>query len=76
MAPSYLQGLLKYSIDVTDHDGCNSTRLYVLQVQTNYGRQSLYFRGTILWNNLSPWLYSAGSLADFRRSYHDLNIDY
>ena len=47
MAPSYLQGYIKYSIDATGHDGCISNRLYVPQVRTNYGRQSLYFRGTI-----------------------------
>ena len=76
MAPSYLQGLFKYSSDVTGHPGRNLNRLYVPQVRTNYGRQSLYFRGSILWNNLSPSLYSAGSLADFKRSYHDLNINY
>ena len=76
MAPPYLQGLFQYSTDVTGHHGCNPNRLYVPQVQTNYGRQSSYFRGTMVWNNLSPLLYSAGSLADFRRSYHDLNINY
>ena len=76
MAPSYLQGLFKYSIDVTGHPGQNSNCLYVPQARTNYGRQSLYLRGIILWNNLSPSLYSAGSLADLRRSYHDLNINY
>ena len=54
MTPSYLQGLFKYSIDVTGHPGCNSNCLRVPQAQTNYGRQSLYLRGIILWNNLSP----------------------
>ena len=32
MAPSYLQGLFKYSIDVTGHHGRNSNRLYVPQL--------------------------------------------
>ena len=65
--------LLVCCSDVTGHPGRNLNRLYVPQVRTNYGRQSLYFRGYILWNNLSPSLYSAGSLAE---SYHDLNIIY
>ena len=76
MTPSYLQGLFKYSSDVTGHPGRNFNHLYVPQVRPNYGRQSLYFRGSILWNNLPPLLYSAGSLADFKSSYHDLNINY
>ena len=38
MPPTYLQGLFKYSIDVIGHHGCNSNRLYIPQVQTNYGR--------------------------------------
>ena len=76
MAPSYLQRLFKYSIEVVIMVAIPLNRLYVPQVQTNYGRQSLHFRVTILWNNLSPSLYSASSLADFRRSYHDLNIKY
>ena len=68
MAPPYLQGLFQYSTDVTGHHGHNPNRLCVSQVQTNYGRQSLSFRGTMLWNNLSSLLYSAGSITQFRRS--------
>ena len=48
MVPSYLQGLFKYSSDVTGNPGRNFNPLYVPQVRTNYGRQSLYFRGSIL----------------------------
>ena len=33
--------------DVTGYPGRNFNRLYVPQVRTNYGRQSLYFRGSI-----------------------------
>ena len=30
----------------------------------------------MLWNNLPPSLYSADRIAQFRRSFHDLNINY
>ena len=44
MAPSYLQGLFQYSTDGAGHHGRNPNHLYVPQVQTNYGRQSLLFQ--------------------------------
>ena len=74
-----LAGLFQYSAVVIGQHGHNPSRLYVPQVRTNYGRQSLYFQGTIyiamLWNNLPPSTYSAESIAQFRRSLHASNID-
>ena len=77
MALSYLQTLFQYSTGVTGHYGCNPKwlEIYVPQVQTNYGRESLYYQVTMLWNNLSPSLYSVDSIAQFRRSFYDLNIN-
>ena len=57
MAPPYFRGLFQYSAEVTDHHGHNPICLYVPQVRTSYGRQSLYFRGTVLWYNLPPSSY-------------------
>ena len=67
MAPSYLQKLFKYSSDVTGHPGRIFNRLYVPQVKTNYGKQSLYF---ILWNNLSPSLILSYSYIPLRVGYY------
>ena len=63
MAPPYLQGLFQYSVAVAGQHSRNPSCLYVPQVRTNCGRQSLYFRGAMLWNNLPPLLYSADSIA-------------
>ena len=43
--------------DVIGHPSHNPKHLYVLQVQTNYGRLSLYFQDTMLWDNL-PHCYT------------------
>ena len=42
MAPPHLLGLFQYSTAVNGHHGHNPSHLYVPQVRTNYGRQSLY----------------------------------
>ena len=34
-------------------------RLFVPQVNTNYGKRSLHYRGPTIWNALSTALYSA-----------------
>ena len=75
MAPPYLWGLFQYSATVTGHHSHNPSRLYVPQVRTNYRRQSLYFWGTMLWNNLPPSSYYAESITQFRRRLHASNID-
>ena len=44
-------------------------------VRTNYGKSSLYFRGTFLWNSLHPSLYTLQSVALFKRTFHNLNFN-
>ena len=73
--PPYLFNLFRYARDVTDHQGRNPHRLYVPRVRTNYGKSSLYFRGTFLWNSLHPSLYTLQSVALFKRTFHNLNFN-
>ena len=66
ISPTYLQDLFSYTIDVTGHVGRNPHRLYVPAVRTNYGKKSLKYRGTMIWNRLSPELYGAKTLKKFK----------
>jgi len=67
ISPTYLQGgLFSYAIDVTGHVGRNPHRLYVPAERTNYGKRSLKYRGTMIWNCLSPELYDAKTLKKFK----------
>jgi len=68
-APAYLHSVFEYAINVTGRSNRNPHRLFVPQINTNYGKQSLYYRGTTLWNALPPTLYDTETFAGFRNSY-------
>ena len=57
------------AVNVTGRISRNAHRLFVPQLRTNYGKRSLYYRGTILWNALPAALYHASTLFQFRSSY-------
>ena len=69
LAPDYLHGIFEYAVNVTGRISRNAHRLFVPQLRTNYGKRSLYYRGTILWNALPAALYHASTLFQFRSSY-------
>ena len=54
IAPPYLHGMFRYALDISGRVGRNPLRLYVLSIRTNYGRGSLWYRGTTIWNDLRP----------------------
>ena len=47
-----------YATSVTGRVGRNAHRLFVPQINTNYGKQSLYYRGATLWNALPMALHN------------------
>ena len=53
LAPPYLHGMFQYASAVSGHTRRNPLRLLVPSIRTNYGRGSLWFHGTTIWNNLS-----------------------
>ena len=69
LAPDYLHGIFEYAVNVTGRISRNAHRLFVPQLRTNYGKRSLYYRGTILWNALPAALYHVSTLFQFRSSY-------
>ena len=54
LAPPYLHGMFQYASAVSGRTGRSPLQLFVPSIQTNYGWGSLWFRGTTIWNNLSP----------------------
>ena len=69
IAPPYLRGMFQYASAFSGRVGRNPLRLYVPSIRTNYGRGSLWFRGTTIWNILSPTVIAAKYLAKYKTSY-------
>jgi len=55
-----------YATDVTGHTGRKPHQLYVPRIQTNYGKRSLQYQGTLIKNRLSVGLYNATSARQFK----------
>ena len=72
VSPTYMQGLFSYATDVTGRSGRNPHRLYVPRIRTNYGKRSLRYRGTLIWNRLSAMLYNATSVRQFKSLFCSL----
>jgi len=66
ISPPYLHGCFSFAVDVTGHPGRNVRRLFIPRVKTNYGKQSLAYRGAIIWNRLSSAIHG---LKEFRTLY-------
>ena len=69
ISPPYLHGIFSYAVDVTGQSGRSVHRLFAPSVRTNYGKQSLAFRGTATWNSLPKALYGAKTVNEFKKLY-------
>jgi len=62
----YLHNIFQFSRNVTGHLSHNVNQLFVPRVFTNYGKQSFYYRRTILWSNLKSTVTGAATLLSFQ----------
>jgi len=69
ISPSYLHNTFSFAVNVSGRFGRNQHRLFVPRVRTNYGKRSLAYRGTVIWNRLPPALYSAKTVSAFKKLY-------
>ena len=69
ISPPYLHGVFSFAVDVTGRSSRNIHGLYVPSVRTNFGKLSLAYRGTAIWNRLPPALYSAKTVSEFKKLY-------
>ena len=74
LSPAYLRATFNYTITVTSHVGRNSHRLFVPRVRTTYGKNSLYYKGTQIWNSLNASLYAAATLGQFKHLYKSSKV--
>jgi len=51
-APVYLHNMFANATSITGRVGRNAHRLFVPQINTNYGKRSLYHRRATIWNVL------------------------
>ena len=61
--------MFNYAVAITGRVNRNAHWLFVPQVNTNYGKRSLHYRGPTIWNALSTALYNATTLSHFRNVY-------
>ena len=59
---SYLHSTFRTAVSVTGRAGHNAHGPYVPAVNLNYGKRSMYYHGTAIWNSLSTLLTEAESL--------------
>ena len=69
----YLHNIFQFSKDITGHVSHNINRLFVPRVFTNYGKRSFFYRGAVLWNNLSLSVTEAATLPSFKKYYCTCN---
>ena len=62
LSPSYLLSTFRSALSVIGHAGRNVHHLYVPAVRLNYGKRSLYYRGTTIWNSLPTSITEMNSL--------------
>ena len=69
LSPSYLLSTFRSALSITGRAGRNVHRLYVPAVRLNYGKRSLYYRGTTIWNSLPTSITEMNSLNSFKLAY-------
>ena len=75
LAPTYLHNIFEYAVNVTGHASRNLHRLFVPWLRTNYGKCSLYYQGTVLWNALPAALCGKTIVTQFRSSYLETYLE-
>ena len=66
LSPSYLHSTFSYAVSITGRTGRNVHQLYVPSMDLNYGKRSLYYRGTTIWNSLPASVVETNSLNSFK----------
>ena len=61
-----------FSEALTGHNGRNKYRLYIPQINTLISKNSFYYHGAVVWNNLSPDLFTVKVLSNFKSLFKRL----
>ena len=69
LAPLYLHDMFAYATSITGRVGRNVHGLFIPQINTVYGKRSLYYHGAVIWNALPAALCNISSFAQFKYNY-------
>ena len=58
LCPGYLKDWFVFAEAYTGHSGRNKCRLFIPQINTSIGKNGFFYRGAVIWNSLSPVLFS------------------
>ena len=58
----------------TAHSGRNKCRLFIPQINTFIGKNGFFYRGAVIWNSLSPALFTVNALSNFKSLYKRLYV--
>ena len=72
LGPVYLNDRFVNSVTLTGHSGRNQYRIFIPRVRTLFGKNSFYYRGAVLWNQLNCKLYEVSDLLTFQTIYKQL----
>jgi len=70
--PTYLRDRFINAAAYTGRSGRNKDRLFISQVNTNFGKNGFFYRGTVIWNSLPSALYRMKGLLNFKPTYKKL----
>ena len=64
--PRYLKDWFVSAEAYTGRSGRNKFRLFVPRINTSIGKNGFFYRGTVIWNSLSPVLFTVNVLSNFK----------
>ena len=71
LCPGYLRDWFVFAEAYTGHSGRNKYRLFI---NTSIGKNSFFYRGAVIWNSLSPALFTVNALSNFKSLYKRLYV--
>ena len=71
LCPRYLRDWFVFAEAYTGHSGQNKCRLFIPQINTSIG---FFYRGAVIWNSLSPALFTVNALSNFKSLYKRLYV--
>ena len=72
IAPSYLSDNITMNFDIIGYNtrSTNTMNVYIPRPNKEMYRNSLLYRGGMLWNSLPDYVKDSPSLDSFKRNYH------
>ena len=72
LCPGYLNDWFVFAEAYTGHSGRNKFRLFIPQINTSIGKNGFFYRGAVIWNNLTPVLFTVNILSNFKALFKRL----